>query len=137
MKYDVVSTLKSDVVSTLKYDVVSTLKSDFDSTLIYDVVSTLKSDVVSTFKSDGETTLKSDGETTLKMGCFPDVEINNVVSTLKIQCSTSQPKINLKTTLCVGWTGNAYPSRHLVPSPLWGLACALIVDTSFPDSTPI
>ena len=44
-------------------------------------------------------TLKSDVETTLKMGCFPDVEINYVVSTLKIGCSTSQPKINLKTTL--------------------------------------
>ena len=27
--------------------------------------------------------------------------------------------------------GNAYHSGHLVPSPLWGLACALIVETSF------
>ena len=29
----------------------------------------------------------------------PNVETNNVVSTLKIGCSTSRPKINLKTTL--------------------------------------
>ena len=33
--------------------------------------------------------------------------------------------------------GNAYHSGHLVPSPFWGLACALIVETNFPDSTPI
>ena len=33
--------------------------------------------------------------------------------------------------------GNAYHSGHLVPSPFWGLACALIVETSFPDTTPI
>ena len=33
--------------------------------------------------------------------------------------------------------GNAYHSGHLVPSPFWGLACALIVETSFPDSSPI
>ena len=29
-------------------------------------------------------------------------------------------------------TGDAYHSGHLVPSPVWGLACALIVETSFP-----
>ena len=34
--------------------------------------------------------------------------------------------------------GNAYHSGHLVPSPfLGGLACALTVETSFPDSSPI
>ena len=91
LKFDVVSTLKYDVVSSLKYDVVSTLKSD--------VVSTLKSDVVSTLKSDVVSALKFDVKKTLKMSCFPDVEINNVVSTLKISCSTLQPKINLKTML--------------------------------------
>ena len=48
-------------------------------------------------------TLKSNVETMLKKGCFPDAEINNVVSMLKIGCSTSQPKINLKTTLCADW----------------------------------
>ena len=42
---------------------------------------------------------------------FPDVEINNVVSTLKIGCSTSQPKINLKTTLRAGWS--AIPQNAL------------------------
>ena len=30
-------------------------------------------------------------------------------------------------------TGNAYPSRHLVPSPFWGLAYAQIIETSFPE----
>ena len=55
--------------------------------------------VVSTLKSDVVSTLKSDVEKMLKMGCFPDVEINNVVSTLKISCSTSRHKINIKTTL--------------------------------------
>ena len=44
-------------------------------------------------------TLKSDVETTLKIGYFPDVGINNVVSTLQISCSTSRPKINLKITM--------------------------------------
>ena len=34
------------------------------------------------------------------LNCFPHVEINNVESTLKIGCSTLQPKINLKPTLC-------------------------------------
>ena len=62
------------------------------------VVSTLKSDVVSTLKSNVVPKLKFNVETTLKMECFPDVEIKNVVSTLKIGCSTSQPKINLRTT---------------------------------------
>ena len=100
-EYDVASTLRSDVVSTLKLDVVSTLKSDVVSTLKFDVVSTLKSDVVST--------LKSDFEKTYKMGCFSDVEINNIASTLKVSCSTSQPKINLKTTL----------KQHCVPAGLW------------------
>ena len=28
-------------------------------------------------------------------------------------------------------TGNAYPSGHLVPSPIVGLACAPIVETRF------
>ena len=65
----------------------------------YDVVSTLKYDVETTLKSDVVSTLKYDVETTLKMGCFPNVEINNVVSTLKIGCSMSRPKLNLKTTL--------------------------------------
>ena len=109
MKSEVVSTLKSDVVSTLKSlksDVDSTLKYDFVSTLKYNVVSTSKSNVVSTLKSDDvstlkshlvltlksyvETTLKSNEETTLKMEYFLDVEINNVVYTLKIGCSTSR-----------------------------------------------
>ena len=27
--------------------------------------------------------------------------------------------------------GNAYPSGHLVPSPFFGLACALMVKTGF------
>ena len=43
--------------------------------------------------------LKSDVESTLKMGCFPNVEINNVVPTLKIGCSTLRPKFNLKPPL--------------------------------------
>ena len=51
-------------------------------------------------------TLKSDVEKTLKMGCFPDVEIYNVVSILKIDCLTSRPNVNLKTTLCAGWVIN-------------------------------
>ena len=88
----------------MKYDVVSTLKCD--------VVSSLKSDVVSTLKSDVVSTLKSDVKTTLKMSCFPDVEINNVISTLKISCSTSQPKIKLKnnveTTLCAVWEASEH-----------------------------
>ena len=83
LKYDVVSTLKSDVVSTLKSDNVKTLK--------YGVVSTLKQLLVST--------LCLDVEMTLKMGCFPEIEINNIVSTLNTSCSTSRPKINIKTTL--------------------------------------
>ena len=109
LKYDVLSTLKSDVVSTLKalksyvvstlkYDVVSTFKSDVVSTLNSAVVSTLKSDAVSTSTPNFLSTLKSDVETVLKMAWFPDVEINYVVLTLKICCSTSQPKINLKIT---------------------------------------
>ena len=101
MKYDVVSTLKCDVVSTLKYEFVSTLKPD--------VVSMLTSDVVSTSKFDVVSTLKSDVETTLKVGCFPDDEIKNV-STLKISCSTSRPKINLKTTLKRRYV----PIRHML-----------------------
>ena len=40
-------------------------------------------------------TLKQRWKWVVFMGCFPDVEINIVVSTLKIGCSTSQPKINL------------------------------------------
>ena len=52
-----------------------------------------------TLKYNVVSMLKSDVETSLKIGCFPDVEINNVVSTLKIGCSMSRPKINLKTTL--------------------------------------
>ena len=107
LKYDVVSTLKFDVVSTLKFDVVSTLKFDVVSTLKSNVVSTLKSDVVSTLKSNVVSTLHSDVETTLKICCFPDVEIYNVVSTLKIGCSTSRPKINLKTTSCA-WRLGCY-----------------------------
>ena len=59
----------------------------------------LKFDVVSTLKSDVVSKLKSDVETTLKMGYFPDIEINNVVLTLKIGCTMSRPKINLNTTL--------------------------------------
>ena len=34
-----------------------------------------------------------------KYNTNPEVEINNVVSTLKIGCSTSRPNFNLKTTL--------------------------------------
>ena len=58
-------------------------------------------------KSYVVSTLKSDVESTLKICCFPNVDINNV-SKLKIGCSTSRPKINLKnnveTTLCAGVT---------------------------------
>ena len=94
----------SDVVSTLKSDVVSTLQSDVISTLQYDVKTTLKSNVVST--------LKFDVETTLKIGCFPDVEINNVVSTLKIGFQRSDLKSTLK-QLCVP-AGLALPYALLV-----------------------
>ena len=66
------------------------------------VVSTLKSVVVSTLKSDVVSTLDLDVTTTLSMGCFPHVERKNVVSKLKINCSTSRPKRNAKTTLCAG-----------------------------------
>ena len=43
--------------------------------------------------------LESDVEITLKTCCFPNAEFNNAVSRLKIRCSTSRPKLNLKTTL--------------------------------------
>ena len=85
-------------VLRLKYEH-ETSKTFLISTLKSDAFSTLKSDVVSTLKSDVVSTLKSYVETTLKMGCFPDIEINNVVSTLKISWLKSRPKINLKTTL--------------------------------------
>ena len=46
-----------------------------------------------------------DVETTLKMGCFLDVEIQYVVSTLKIGCSMSRPKINVKTfNIIIKWS---------------------------------
>ena len=75
------------------------MKSDVVSALNADVVSTLNADLVLTLKSDVVSTLCLDVETTKKMDFFPDVEIINVVSTLKSGCSTSRPKINVKTTL--------------------------------------
>ena len=94
------STLKSGVVSTLKSNVISTLKSDI-------VFSTLKSGVVSTLKSDVETTLKN--------GCFPDVEINHVVSMLKIGVQ----RRDLKSTLKQHWNNVVC---RLGPATCWSTA---------------
>ena len=82
------------------------MQSDFVSTLKSGVVSMLKSGTVSMLKSNVVSKLKSDVETKLKIGRFANVEINNVVSTLKIGCSSSRPKINLKTML----------KQHFVPA---------------------
>ena len=49
-------------------------------------------------------------------GYFPDADINNVVSTLKISCSTSRPKINLKTTL----------KQHCVPARIFCPTCGKV-----------
>ena len=48
-----------------------------------------------------------------KMGCFPDVESNNIVTTLRIGCSTLRPKINLKTTLFAGWDEGLVPEMRI------------------------
>ena len=68
-----------------------------------------------TLKYNVVSTLKSDVETTLKMGCFPNVESNNVASTLKNwlfnRRDLKSTLNNVETMLCADWVVIVSPSK--------------------------